>query len=45
MIQVNFPNCQTTVFVIYAIGVFSRNLNGYILAMGELTRPKKSLQI
>jgi hypothetical protein len=28
-----FPYCQTMVFVIYAIGVFTRNLNGYFLAM------------
>jgi hypothetical protein len=35
MIQINFPIYGTMEYVNHVIGVFERNLNGYLLAMGE----------
>ena len=35
MIKINFPIYGTMESVNHVIGVFERNLNGYLLAMGE----------
>ena len=36
-----FPYCQTMAFVVYAISIFSYNLYGYFLAMGEWLKKNK----